>query len=45
MGAPPFRSGLGIGTALVAAVWALAIVGFLGHLAVARKDAAPRTGS
>jgi uncharacterized membrane-anchored protein len=45
MGAPPFRSGLGIGTALVAAVWALAIVGFLGHLAVARKDAVPRTGS
>jgi uncharacterized membrane-anchored protein len=38
MGTPAFRGGLGIEMALVAALWALAIAGFVAYLAVTRRN-------
>jgi uncharacterized membrane-anchored protein len=38
MGSPSFRGGLGIEMALVAALWALAIAGFVAYLAVTRRN-------
>jgi uncharacterized membrane-anchored protein len=38
MGSPPFRGGLGIEMALVAALWALAIAGFVAYLAVTGRN-------
>jgi uncharacterized membrane-anchored protein len=40
MGSPPFRGGLGIEMALVAALWALTIAGVVVYLAVTYKNAA-----
>ncbi|MCE3554214.1 hypothetical protein LWC33_22520 [Pseudonocardia sp. RS11V-5] len=42
MGGPTSRNGLGIDTALVAGLWALAIALVLGYLAITRNDALTR---